>query len=129
MMKLWGIMKMAKCSICNRSWWFSSKVKCNCKAEQLKVRAAFLPSRRSIQNTNYNNDNDIALQVMYEQQINQHLHSDVSEGCRTGLPSPEYRSFDMSSSYCHSSHNSSSSSSSESSSSYDSGSSSSSSWD
>ena len=120
---------MAKCSICNRSWWFSSKVKCNCKIEQLKVRAAVLPVRSSFQNTNYNNDNDIALQVMYQQQINQHLHSDVFEGCRTELPSSEYRNFDTSPSDCHSSHNSSKSSSSESLSSYDSGYSSSSSLD
>lgn len=119
---------MAKCSICNRRWFFSSKVKCNCKAEQLKVRAAILPTTRSVQHTNYNNDTDIALLAMHQQNINQmQQHSDVSEPCR--IERSEYRIFDSSPSHCNSSHDSSSSSSSESSSSYDSGSSSSSNWD
>lgn len=122
---------MAKCSICNRRWFFSSKVKCTCRADQLKNRAVTSPAQRSIQHTNYNNDTDIALLAMHQQNINQiqQQHSDISEGCRTGIPSSEYRFFDSSPSHCNSSHDSSSSSSSESSSSYDSGSSSSSSLD
>lgn len=128
MMKIWRITKMAKCSICNRRWFFSSKVKCNCKAEQLKVRAAILPATRSVQHTNYNNNTDVTLLAMHQQNINQMQHSDVSEPCRIKRSS-EYRIFDSSPSHCNSSHDSSSSSSLESSSSYDSGSSSSSSWD
>lgn len=122
---------MAKCSICNRRWFFSSKVKCNCKAEQLKLRAAVLPVRRSVQHTNCNNDTDIALLAMHQQNLYkiQQQHLDASEGCRTSIPSSEYRSFDSNPSHCNPSHDSSSSSSSESSSSYDSGSSFSSSWD
>lgn len=109
---------MTKCSICNRRWFFSSKVKCNCKAEQLKVRAAALPVRRSIQN-----NNDIALFAMHQQETLKQQHSDFSEPCRTELPSSGFRSFDLSASHCNSLHDSSSSSS------YDSGSTSSSSWD
>ncbi|WP_143223183.1 hypothetical protein [Acinetobacter sp. ANC 4973] len=119
-------MKMIKCSICNRRWFFSSKVKCNCKAEQLKVQAAALPVRRSIQN---NNDNDIALFAMHQQETLKQQYSDFSESCRTELPSSGFRSFDLSPSHCNSLHDSSSSSSYETSSSYDSGSTSSSSWD
>jgi len=113
---------MIKCSICNRRWFFSSKVKCNCKAEQLKVHAAALPVRRSIQN---NNDNDIALFAMHQQETLKQQYSDFSEPCRTELPSSSFRSFDLSPPHCNSSHDSSY----ESSSSYDSGSTSSSSWD
>ena len=29
---------MAKCNICNRRWWFSAQVKCDCKSKQLKQR-------------------------------------------------------------------------------------------
>jgi len=31
--------KVAKCNICNKRWFFSSQVKCDCKAKQLKARA------------------------------------------------------------------------------------------
>lgn len=118
---------MAKCNICNRRWFFSSQVKCDCKSKQLKARATHFPVQRSIQNTTEtrSNTNDMNHHYLHQQNLQSTLlyssHESI-EPCDTRHNSPSYQSTDSSPSYCNSSSDSSYSSSSDSSSS-------SSSWD
>lgn len=98
---------MAKCNICNRRWWFSSQVKCDCKSRQLKQRI-------KVEQEVWQN---VHLQNLYTQ----HLHTSHSTHEKTTSPcdaiTQPFSQPRQESSYC------------DSSSSYDSGSSSSSSPD
>lgn len=97
---------MAKCNICNRRWWFSSQVKCDCKSSH---------------SPRYIEIGQIVLQNVHLLDLQDHVHTGHSTNVHTTSPcaptTPHFSEPRQESSSCDSSNSS------------DSGSPSSSGWD
>ena len=117
---------MVKCPICLKRWWFSTKVKCDCKKPKPQIYS-FPISSSSTQSISSSNDQNRVIEHLILQTV-------VLDSCDSGKSHQVIHQEQTSigehrHSSCASSSGYSSGDSSSSGSSYDSGSSSSSSWD
>lgn len=117
---------MIKCPICLKRWWFSTKVKCDCKKTKPQIYSIPISSSSTKSISSSNDQNRVIEHLILETVV---LDSSDSGNCHQVIHQEQASSGGHSHSSCDSSSSYSSSDSGYSGSSYDSGSSSSSSWD